>query len=125
MAEAILVGPNIDAGGRLIGDIRQRGIRSSAAAGGFDADRDRWKLHIVAPWPHGPDGNPYRALTEFFGPRQTSLRLDDIVAHRPNTRFAEALTRLGNEAGPAVRRVNDRYVEGVFFPEAIVYGLRV
>jgi hypothetical protein len=127
VAEATLVGPNVEAGAKLIDDIRRSGIKVVAAAWVLDTDRDRWRLHIAAHWPFGLDGNPYRALTEFFGlglrPLSRPIRLDDVAAHRPDSQYARALIRLADRDDRTVRRVSDRYVEGVFFPDAIVYGI--
>jgi hypothetical protein len=127
MAGAVLVGPEVPAGARLIDDLREGGIDVIAAAWVFEPERDRWRLHIVAPWPFGRDGNAYESLTPFFGfglgkPVDRPIRLEDTVPHFPGSQYARALATLTGGTGEATRRVSDRYVEGLFFQDAIVYG---
>ena len=131
MVDSLVVNPEVRAGSLLISELRQSGIGVRAAAWVFDEQKNRWLLHIAAPWPHG---NVYMNLTRFFGlgiaPSAASIeisraiKLEDVVPHQPDSAYGRALAKLSEtSSGTAVLRIRDRYLEGIFFSEAIVYSL--
>ena len=83
MGQAVLVGADVEDGGRLVGELQDRGVPVTAAVWAYNSNLEEWRLVIATPTPSSsPPSKLYKQVQDILARLDLQLPLSRIMLIR-------------------------------------------
>lgn len=125
-SEANLTKELIDAGGRLVKKLDERGLGPDAAFWLYSSEDQTWKLMLVEVKlaQRGPKAaySEVQKILEKYAQELENIKLDDLVLEKPDARIVQLIRKaVRTRPGVSGIRFKNNVVDGTLIDDAYIY----